>query len=113
RSTEGATVADFVFNSAKGSFAHYAGLPGSDDALVLVLLEASGLEADTTLKDHDTLASILAGSSSEQTTMGRKTVTSVTVTVDDTADEVRVDIPDQTWEAATGNPVGALVVCYD
>lgn len=106
-------MADFVFNIAKGKVAYYATLPATNDALVIVPLESAGLEADATLKDYDDLAALLAGSSNEQTTMGRKTVTAVTETVDDTNDRVDVDFADPTWTAATGNAVGALVVCYD
>lgn len=104
---------DFVFNAAKGRFVHYATLPAASDALVAVLLEASGLEADATLKDYDTLAALLAGTSNEQTTMGRKTLANVAVTVDDTGDDASFDCDDLTYTAASGNAVGKLVVCYD
>lgn len=106
-------MADFVFNIAKGRAAYYSTLPATNDALILVLLEATGIEADATLKDYDDLSSLLAGTSNEQTTMGRKTITSATVTVNDTTDAVSVDIADQTWTAATGNATGKLLVCYD
>lgn len=106
-------MANFVFNIAKGRAAHYSTLPATNDALILVVLEATGLEADSTLKDYDNLSALLAGTSNEQTTMGRKTITSVTVTVNDTTDTASVDIADQTWTAATGNATGKLVVCYD
>jgi hypothetical protein len=106
-------VANWVANIAKGRFVSYATLPGVNDALILVVLEAAGLEADATLKDYDTLAALLAGSSNEQTTMGRKTATGVTITVDDTLNLVDVDQDDVVWVAATGNATGALLVCYD
>jgi hypothetical protein len=106
-------MANFVFNQAKGRFAYYSTLPAVNDALIVVVLEAAGLEADATLKDHDNLALLLAGTSNEQTTMGRKTAVNVTVTVDDVLNLVDVDQDDVTWTAATGNPTGALLVCYD
>lgn len=107
-------MADFVFNIAKGAFAWYARLDGgANDGLGALLLETSGLEADAALKDHDTAAAILAGASTEQTTMGRKDLASVVVTVDDTEDEVRVDVADLLYEDATGDPVGKLVTFYD
>jgi hypothetical protein len=107
-------VADLVFNIAKGKAAYYAGLPAASDALIVVPLETTGLEADATLKDYDTLSALLAGTSNEQSTMGRKTVSaSVTVTINDTTDLVDVDMPDQVWTAATGNAISALLVCYD
>lgn len=106
-------MADFVFNIAKGKIAYYAGLPAANDALVIVPIEATGLEADATLKDYDNLSLLLAGTSNEQTTMGRLTATGVTVTVDDTNDVVNLDMTDPVWSAATGNALGALVICYD
>lgn len=107
-------MANFVFNIAKGKVAHYATLPAANDALILVPLETTGLEADATLKDYDTLSALLAGSSNEQTTMGRKTISAgVTVTPDDTNDRQDADFGDQTYTAATGNPISKFVVCYD
>lgn len=106
-------MADFIFNNMKGKFAYYSGLPAANDALIVVPIEATGAETDSTLKDYDDLASLLAGTSNEQTTLGRKTVTSVTVTVDDTNDRTDVDAPDQIWASATGNPTAALLWCYD
>lgn len=107
-------MADLVFNIAKGKIAYYAGLPAAADELVVIPLEATGLEADATLKDYDDVASLLAGASNEQTTMGRKHVSAaVTVTVDDVNDWVSMDMPDQTWAAAAGNPVGGLLIAYD
>lgn len=107
-------MADFTFNIAKGFEAWYASLPGANDALVVVVLEAAGLEADATLKDHDNLQALLAGTSNEQTTMGRKVITTVTSTIDDTNDWRDIDITvDPVWTGALGNIVGALLVCYD
>ena len=107
-------MADFQFNIAKGRTVHYASQVGTGNAAFIVVpLEAAGLEADATLKDHDTLAAVLAGSSTEQTTLGRKTITSATVTVDDTGDTADVDVADFTYTAATGNATGKLLFCYD
>lgn len=106
-------MADFVFNIAKGAVAYYGTLPAASDALVVIPVEASGVETDATLKDLDTVTALFAGTTNEQTTMGRKSVTSATVTVDDTNDRVDVDIADQTWTGATGNAIGDLAICYD
>jgi hypothetical protein len=106
-------VANWVANISKGRFAYYATLPAANDALIVVVLEAAGLEADATLKDYANLALLLAGTTNEQTTMGRKTATGVTVTVNNATDLVDVDMADITWVAAAGNAVGALLVCYD
>lgn len=126
-----AGMADFVFNVAKSrarvfydavdtnSTAAIAGTgvtSTANSALIIVLLEASGIEADSTLKDYDDLSSLLAGTSNEQTTMGRKTLTDSDLaasSTDDTNDRVDLDIPDQTWTGATGNAVAKLLVCFD
>lgn len=106
-------MAAFTFNVAKGKIRAYAELPAANDALLVVPLEAAGLEADAALKDYDDLAALLAGASNEQVTLGRKTVTSITITVDDVNDWVDIDLPDQVWAASAGNPTGALLFCYD
>lgn len=106
-------MGNIVFNQALGRVASLAALPAANDALVAVPLEAAGLVTDATMRDYDDLAALLAGASNEQTTMGRKTLASVTVTVDDTNDRVAIDCADITWTAATGNAVGAVVICYD
>ncbi|MBP2581911.1 hypothetical protein J3A78_002389 [Streptomyces sp. PvR006] len=106
-------MSNLVFNTALGRVAALAALPAANDALVAVPLEATGLVSDATMRDYDDLASLLAGATNEQATMGRKTLASVTVTVDDTNDRVAVDCADVTWTAASGNAVGAVVICYD
>lgn len=106
-------MADLVLNIALGKVAYLAGLPATNDALIVVPLEATGLVADSVMKDYDDLSTLLAGATNEQTTLGRKTITAVTVTVDDTNDRVDADFADVTWTAATGNAIGALLVCYD
>ena len=106
-------MATIVFNIALGRIADYASLPAANDALVMVPLESSGLVADSTMRDYDTLSDLLAGASNEQTSVGRKTLASVTVTVDDANDRVAVDAADVTWTAPTGSAIGAVVICYD
>ncbi|MFE6815253.1 hypothetical protein [Streptomyces sp. NPDC057677] len=106
-------MTNLVYNIALGRVASLAALPAANDALIAVPLEATGLVNDATMRDYDDLASLLAGTSNEQTTMGRKTLVSVTVTVDDTNDRVAIDCADITWTSATGNAVGAVVICYD
>jgi hypothetical protein len=105
--------ADFVFNNVKGEVKTLCGLSAANDALIYVLLEATGLEADATLKDYDDLSALLAGASNEQTNQGRKSVTSATITVDDTNDRVDIDIADQTYAALGGNATGKLLICWD
>lgn len=111
-------MADFVFNIAKGKVHQYCenvdtGSP-ANSRLKVIPIETTGLETDATLKDYDNLSVLLAGTSNEQTTMGRKTLTStdVTITIDDTNDRVDIDLSDVTWTGATGNAISALVVVY-
>lgn len=106
-------MANLSMTVALGRVAYLASLPATNDALIAVPLEATGLVGDATMRDYDDLAAVLAGATNEQTTMGRKTLTGVTVTVDDTNDRVAIDCADITWTAATGNAVGALLICYD
>ena len=106
-------MSNLVFNQALGRVAYYASLPAANDALIMVPLESSGLETDAVLRDKDTLTDVVAGSTNEQTTVGRKTLASVTVTVNDTNDRVDIDAADVTWTSPTGNAIGAVVICYD
>jgi hypothetical protein len=110
---------DVVANVSLGEVKKYAKLDGgANDALLVVLLKSSGLEADNTLRDYDDLAAILGAANDEAdaTNYARKTVTSVSITVDDTNNRVDCDFADQTWTSlggASNNTVGKLLVCYD
>lgn len=106
-------MASIVFNVALGRVATLAALPAANDALIMVPLEATGLVADSTMRDYDTLADILAGASNEQTTVGRQTLSGATVTINDTDNRVDIDVANVTWTSPTGNAVGAVVICYD
>lgn len=105
-------MASIVFNKALGMEAYYGSLPAANDALGVLLLAASGLPSDATLRDCATVAAVVAAGT-EQTTMGRKTLASVTVTVDNTADRVAIDCADIVWTASAGAAVGAMVIFYD
>jgi len=107
-------MANIPFNIALGKIRYYCELPAAADALILVPVETTGLEADASLRDYDDLAALLAGTTNEQVTIGRKTLSSgVVITVDDTNNWVDIDVPDQTWVGSSGNQVGALIFCYD
>lgn len=106
-------MANFVFNIALGKVAYYASLPAANDGLVLIPLETSGLETDAVLRDKHDFAAVVAGTTNEQTTVTRKALASVTVTTDDTNDRVAVDAADVSYTTPTGNPISAVVVCYD
>jgi hypothetical protein len=82
-------------------------------ALIVIPVETSGLEADSVLRDKADVTAFFAGSTNEQTTMGRKTITSVTGTVDTTNDRYSVDCADITWTAASGNAISKLLFAFD
>ncbi len=114
-------MANVVYNIAKGRIVEYYNRVKSNDpansALILVPLETSGLESDATLIDKDDLAAVLAGTTNEQTTMGRKTLTDAQLAAlpapDDGNDRYEVSLPTVTWTAATGNAISKILVCYD
>jgi hypothetical protein len=106
-------MGDIAFNVSKAQVGYYAGLPATNDALIAVVIEATGLEADSILADYTTLSALLAASNNEQTTMGRKTLASVTVSISYSSDRTDIAATDLTWSAASGNATGAIVICYD
>ena len=114
-------MANIVANIAKGRVVEYYNRVKSNDpansALILVPIESSGLESDATLIDKDDLAAWLSGTTNEQTTMGRKTLTDAELASlpapDDGNDRYDVSLPTVTWSAATGNAIAKILVCYD
>lgn len=116
-------MADLCFNIAKGRVAELYNRVDSNDpansALIIVILATAGIESDATLRDKDTLADVVSGTTNEVTNAGyaRKTLTDadlVAFAPDDTNDRVDLDIPDQTWTAvAAGDGWNDFVVCYD
>lgn len=102
-----------TFNHALGRMAYYASLPGVNDALILITLELAGLESDDVLRDKVSFADLVSGSTNEQTTVGRKQLTGVLGTVDDTTNRLNVKSDNVVWDTPSGNAIGALVVCYD
>lgn len=118
-------MANLVFNIALGSVAgNYRRIDANDpanSAFIIVLLAASGIESDATLKDKDTLADLVSGTTNEATNTGvsRKVLTDADLTAfspDDANDRVDLDFADQTWTGVANDGTGAigdLVVCYD
>lgn len=114
-------MANIVFNIAKGRVVELYNRVKSNDppasALIIVPIEPGGLEADSVLIDKDDLSAFLAGTTNEQTTMGRKTLTDVELAAlpapDDTNDRYDVSLPNVTWTAASGNAISKMLVCYD
>jgi hypothetical protein len=116
-------MANFVFNIALGRVAELYNRVDTNDptnsALVVMILAASGIESDATLKDKDTLADVVSGSTNEVTNSGyaRKVLSDsdiVAFAPDDANDRVDLDIPDQTWTGvAAGDGWSDLVIAYD
>ena len=114
-------MANIVFNIAKGRVAElYARVKSNDpanSALILVPIETTGLESDATLIDKDDLAAVLSGTTNEQTTMGRKTITDAELAAvpapNDASDYNELSLPTVTWTAATGSAISKILVCYD
>jgi hypothetical protein len=114
-------MANIVFNIAKGRVVEYYNRVESNDpanaALILIPIETSGLEADSALIDSASLAEVLDGTTNEQTTMGRKTLTDADLAAlpapDNANDRYDVSLPTVTWTAASGNAISKIVVAYD
>lgn len=114
-------MANIVFNISKGRVVEFYNRVKANDpansALILVPIETAGLEADSVLRDVDTLTALVAGATNEQTTMGRKTLTDADLAAlpapDDSSDFYEVSLPAVTWTAPTGNAISKIAVCYD
>ena len=106
-------MTSFVFNVVKGRVASYLDLVPANSALVVVPIELGGLELPSVLEDKTSLSDVLSGTTNEQTTLGRKTLTAVTAGVDNSLDRYSASLTAQTWTAATGNQVGGVLICYD
>jgi hypothetical protein len=119
----GGTVADFIFNIAKGRWAELYNRVKLGDpanaALVLVVLRQSGLESDDTLKDRATLAAVLGSTTTEVTNSGyaRKVLVAAdlsSLAPDNTADRMYNSIGNQTWSSVgAGDAWAKLLICYD
>jgi hypothetical protein len=110
-------MADIVLNNVKGRVAElYNRVDLNDPAtsgLIITLLAATGIETDDVLRDKDTLAAVVSGSTNEATNTGyaRKVLTDIDLTAfapDDVNDRVDLDIPDQTWAGLANDGTGAI-----
>lgn len=114
-------MANIVFNIAKGRVVEFYNRVENNDpstsGLILIPIETSGLESDAVLMDKDTVSDVLSGTTNEQTTMGRKTLTDSDLAAlpapDDGNDRYDVSLPTVTWTAATGNAISKILVAYD
>lgn len=114
-------MANIVFNIAKGRIVEYYNRVKSNDpansAIILVPIETVGLETDAVLMDTASLAALIAGTTNEQITMGRKVLTDIELAAlpapDLVNDRYDVALPTTTWTGATGNAISKIAVCYD
>lgn len=112
-------MGNVLFDAACGRWVEKFKLPVGGDNIGLILLKATGLQADTALMPYATLADLLAASNDEATftSYTRKWLTSsdITVSVNTTTHITTVDITDPTWTGAGGalnNDLGALLTVY-
>lgn len=97
-------MADLVINDLLGRFAEII-----DDGADVQVIPCSALVADATLKDGNATPDITAffavgGNTEQVTSWTRKDIAngSITVTIDDSSDLVKIILPDQTWTGPTG-----------
>src|SRR3970040_2176796 len=116
-------MANQLFNRGLGRGTEWAERVNANDPaaseIVLMVLATSGIESDAVLKDKDTFADVVSGTTNEVTNSGytKKVLdetSSITITYDDTGDKVDVDFPDQTWTAVgAGDGWNDIVIGYD
>jgi hypothetical protein len=116
-------VANQVANIALGRVVElYNRVKNNDPAastFVIAILATAGLESDATLKDKDTFADVVSGTTNEVTNSGyaRKVLTDADLLAwapTDASDVWDLDLPDQTWTAvAAGDGWSRFVVNYD
>lgn len=116
-------MADFQFNVSLGREVELYSRVDSNDpansALIMLVLAESGLEAPSVLKDLDTVAALLSGTTNEVANTGyaRKTLTDAQLSaysVDDTNDWILLALPVQTFATISAGDVWAqVVIAYD
>lgn len=116
-------MSNFTFNVSLGREVEFHNRVDGNDpansALVLVVLAAAALEADSVLRDYDTLAAVLAGASNEvtNTNYARKVLTDADIspyTVDDTTNSITLPLANQTFSTIlAGDSWAKLLICYD
>lgn len=117
-------MADFVFNVALGRGVEWINNVDTNSptnsAIGIMLLATTGLESNAVLKDVDTVAALVAGTTNEATNTGYSrhflVDTDVTWAPDDTNNRVDIDMADQTWTGVANDGTGAIaafVTYYD
>lgn len=108
-----------VFNIAKGRVVElYKRVKSGDPAnSALIIIPLSAAASDATLLDQATVAAVLAGGSTEQTTVGRKTLAAAQIAAlpapDTVNDRYDLSLPTVTWSAASGSAIVKLLIAYD
>lgn len=91
----------------------------TNSALLMVVLAASGLQSDGTLRTYDTLANLLAASNNEvtNTNYARKTLTDANLSAfapDTVSHKITLTLPLQTFTSiAAGDAWSKVLICYD
>ncbi len=118
-------MANQAFNRSLGRVVEFAERVNANDpansVFTIRVLAATGIESDGVLKDKDTFADVVSGTTNEATNTGYAAKVldntgGITITYDDTNDRVDVDVPDQTWTAVAADGTGAwsdVVFNYD
>lgn len=112
-------MASLIFDYAKGRWVEKYRLPVGGDNILVVLLQTTGLQADSTLNNHQYLSELLAAGNTEATftNYSRQVLSSadITVSTNTSTGVTTVDTTDRVWNAAGGavnNNLGALLTCY-
>jgi hypothetical protein len=111
-------LANIIFDNAIGRWVEKFMLPIGGDNILVVLLKAAGLQADSVINDHATMATLLAANSvADFTNYSAKVLSAVDITrvVDTSTGVTTIDVVDQVWASAGGavnNSLGALITCY-
>lgn len=116
-------MADFVFNVALGRTVEWYNNVDTNSpansAFVLLVLASAGLESDAVLRDKDTFADLVSGTTNEVTNVGyaRKVLTDAdfaALTVDDTNNRIDLDFADQLFTGiGAGDLWAKVVIGYD
>lgn len=91
----------------------------TNSALLMVVLAATGLESDATLRTYQTLSALLAASNNEVTNANyaRKTLTQADLSAfspNTTTHKTTLSLPLQTFTAiAAGDSWSKVLICYD
>lgn len=112
-------MADVIFDYAKGRYVEKFMLPIGGDNIVVVLLQATGLQSDASLRTNQYLSTVLGAGNVEATFTNYSrhvlAAADITVSINTSTHINTVDIADQVWTAAggaTNNSLGAFLTCY-